>query len=180
MNTPIKYNQLRAMLAISRASFRSITRSPSAIVFTIAFPLVFILVFGFIRGGNVQLDIAMELNPSAINPLTQEILNNPAFNIQPLEPGNGQFEKLQKGQLAAILRIVDNAKAPGHYTLEVQTSKASGEKSIIALSLLEHILDRYNLKAAGVTEPIAVIRNREVEGKAYKTIDFILPGQLGF
>lgn len=168
------------MFAITRASFRSITRSPSAIVFTIAFPLVFILVFGFIRGGNVKLDVALEVSPSHMNPLTQEILNNPAFTVQPLEPGNEQFEKLQKGQLAAILRVYEDAKAPGHYSLEVQTSKAAGEKSVITLSLLEHILDKYNLKAAGITQPFAVLRNREVAGKKYRPIDFILPGQLGF
>ncbi len=44
----MKYSQLRAMFAITRASFRSITRSPSAIVFTLLFPLIFIIVFGFI------------------------------------------------------------------------------------------------------------------------------------
>lgn len=180
MNSTGKYNQFKAMLAISRASFRSITRSPSAIVFTIAFPLVFILVFGFIKGGNVRLDVALEVNPSSVNPLQKEILNNPAFNIQPLMPGNEQFQKLQKGQLAAIIRIKEDQSTPVHYTLDVQTSKASGEKSVITLSLLEHILDRYNLKAAGVTKPIAQLNQQEITGKQYKTIDFILPGQLGF
>jgi ABC-2 type transport system permease protein len=180
MNSPEKYSQTRAMFAIARASFRSITRSPSAIVFTIAFPLIFILVFGFIRGGNVRLDVALEVSPANNSALHQEIMNNPAFTVQPLMPGDEQLQKLQKGQLAAIIRIRENAKTPEHYTLEVQTSQASGEKSVIAISLLEHILDRYNLKAAGITQPVAALHNREMPGKTYKTIDFILPGQLGF
>ena len=41
-----KYSQTKAMLAIAKASLRSIMRSPSAVVFTLAFPLIFILVFG--------------------------------------------------------------------------------------------------------------------------------------
>ena len=43
-----KYNQLRAMLAIAKGSFKAILRNPSAVVFSFGFPLVFILVFGFI------------------------------------------------------------------------------------------------------------------------------------
>lgn len=43
------YSQITAMFSITKASFRSILRSPSAVVFSIAFPLVFILVFGFIK-----------------------------------------------------------------------------------------------------------------------------------
>jgi ABC-2 type transport system permease protein len=46
------YSQLTAMLSITRASFRSIIRSPSAVVFSIAFPLIFILVFGFMSNGT--------------------------------------------------------------------------------------------------------------------------------
>jgi ABC-2 type transport system permease protein len=48
------YNNIKATLALSKASFRSIMRSPSAVVFTLAFPLIFILVFGFLGGGGVQ------------------------------------------------------------------------------------------------------------------------------
>ena len=46
------YNQLKAMLAITKASLHAILRSPSAVIFSFAFPLIFILVFGFIGGGN--------------------------------------------------------------------------------------------------------------------------------
>ena len=42
------YSQLKAMLAITKASLRSTFRSPSAVIFSIAFPLIFILVFGII------------------------------------------------------------------------------------------------------------------------------------
>ncbi len=45
---PQKYSQTKAMLAITKASLIAISRSPSAIVFSIFFPLIFILVFGFI------------------------------------------------------------------------------------------------------------------------------------
>ncbi len=36
------------MMAITRASIKAMFRNPSAVVFSFAFPLIFILVFGFI------------------------------------------------------------------------------------------------------------------------------------
>src|ERR1044072_6470725 len=50
-----QYSQIRAMMAITRASLRAIFRSPSAVIFSFAFPLIFILVFGFIGGGGRML-----------------------------------------------------------------------------------------------------------------------------
>jgi len=46
------YNQIRAMLAITKGSLKATFRSPSAVLFSIGFPLIFILVFGFIGGGG--------------------------------------------------------------------------------------------------------------------------------
>jgi ABC-2 type transport system permease protein len=54
-----KYNNLTATLALAKASFRSIMRSPSAVVFTLAFPLIFILVFGFLGGGGTRIDVGV-------------------------------------------------------------------------------------------------------------------------
>ena len=53
------YSQIRAMLAISGASLRSITRSPSAIIFILVFPLVFIVVFGFIGSNRIKLEVGV-------------------------------------------------------------------------------------------------------------------------
>ena len=63
------YSQLTAMLAITKASLRSIFRSPSAVIFSIAFPLIFILVFGFLGGGGTKLDIALAPGSDLQNPV---------------------------------------------------------------------------------------------------------------
>ena len=49
---PPPYSQIKALLSITRASLKAIFRSPSAVIFSIGFPLVFILVFGLIGGGG--------------------------------------------------------------------------------------------------------------------------------
>ena len=54
-----KYNQFRAMLAITKGSLKAIFRNPSAVAFSFGFPLVFILVFGFIGGGAPTVSVAL-------------------------------------------------------------------------------------------------------------------------
>ena len=60
MQVKKKYNQFQAMKAIAVASFRSITRNPSAVVFSIAFPLVFIVAFGFINGNSIKMEVGID------------------------------------------------------------------------------------------------------------------------
>ncbi len=59
MNQQKKYSNTRATLAIAVASFRSIIRSPSAVVFSLAFPLIFIVVFASIGGNAISVDVGV-------------------------------------------------------------------------------------------------------------------------
>ena len=74
------YNNRRALSALIKASLRSTTKSPSAIVFTIAFPLIFIMVFGFL-GGDKMFSIGVAAAPGSDT--TSEIYtvlhNNPVL-----------------------------------------------------------------------------------------------------
>ena len=91
MNNNQNYSQLKAMLAISKASFRSITRSPSAVIFTLVFPLIFITVFGFLKGGSVSLDVALSPDCDTNNPIYIGMISNPAFSVLRTLPLNGKI-----------------------------------------------------------------------------------------
>ena len=169
------------MMAIARASFRSIMRSPSAVVFTLLFPLIFILVFGFINGGGIRLDVALAGESDLKNPVFDSIASMQGIH---LVPGLTKVEidhNLQKGDIDAIIniqkRLADNTLS---YSVEVTTNMASREKGIIIRSMLEHLVDKANLRAAAMERPMVVLSSKEIQVREYKTIDFILPGQLGF
>ncbi|HMP88495.1 MAG TPA: ABC transporter permease, partial [Lacibacter sp.] len=70
------YSQGRAMLAITRASLRAIFRSPSAVIFSFGFPLIFILVFGFIGGGSpvVRIGFSPGSPTNAFNPVYRQLV----------------------------------------------------------------------------------------------------------
>lgn len=177
----MKYSQLRAMLAIARASFRSMTRSPSAIVFTLLFPLIFIVVFGFIGGGSLSLDVAVSKNSDRKNPIYYQAHFIPSIGLIEDMSDKEQLTALQKGKIDAILIITKiNRDSAEHFKVTLQTSEASQEKGVIVKSIMEHLVDKANIEAAGIRHPMAELHQTTVKGREYKTIDFILPGQLGF
>jgi len=80
MNKP--YSQFRAMLAITRGSFRAILRSPSAVVFSLGFPLVFILVFGLIGGSGTSVSIALKNPEDSSNYVIRALLSSGVVRIE--------------------------------------------------------------------------------------------------
>src|SRR5215212_3077183 len=107
MNPTVEYSQKKAMWAISKASLRALRRSPSAIIFSVIFPFIFILVFGFIGGGGPTIRIAMASNSDSTNPVYYALKNIP--NIKMVQDDAVILnEDLEKGRLTAIVNIRKN------------------------------------------------------------------------
>ncbi len=178
------YSQTKAMFAITRASLRAIFRSPSAVIFGFAFPLIFILVFGFIGGGGVTIRIALKnLNDTNNVLMKNGLLKNPSIRLIK-EPSEEEAKKeLAKGNLAAIIGIDSILAATGtyQYIFKTTTSSASMDKFPILQSQLGSVIRMADETIFPQRTTIAKIeRQPDVPGRQYKTIDFILPGQLGF
>ena len=77
------YNQVKAMFAITKASLRGQFRSPSAVLFSFAFPFIFILVFGFIgkNTGVPVFKIALSKNCDTVNALFDSIKKSSSIKI---------------------------------------------------------------------------------------------------
>lgn len=174
------YSQLRAMFAISRASFKSIIRSPSAVVFSLLFPLIFILVFGFISGGGFNVDVAVDKSVDKNTPIYQALEHVPVINLIENKTQKEVHQDLERGRIDAYLNISPlKSTAPPYTSIFLQTSAASAEKGRIVKMILDEIVDKINLTQLNAA-PIATLQQSQVQGREYKTIDFILPGQLGF
>src|ERR1700761_3940794 len=94
------YNQLRGMLAIAKSSFRAILRNPSAVAFSFGFPLIFILVFGFIGGGapTVSMALAHPRDSSAV--VIRGLLQNPMIRLTEETDSAAIRDQLVKGRIA--------------------------------------------------------------------------------
>ena len=181
-----KYSQVRAMLAITKASLRAIFRSPSAVVFSFVFPFIFILVFGFIgNGGGVPVyKIAIGKNCDTTNALYDSIKLSSRIKIIRFKDDKDLRSSLIKGKIAGILTITKPDDQVGPYQYSIKSTSASDDKWPQVMPILNSISDKIN-NAKFANRPTYVIANRlqpvyrEVV-REYKTIDFILPGQLGF
>jgi ABC-2 type transport system permease protein len=179
MNQNKPYSNFKATLAIAQASFRSIVRSPSSVVFTLLFPLIFILVFGFIGGSAVSVDVGVVKGCDTQNPVYQALAKSSVIHLINDQPIDQMNSDLAKGHIDAILNITKNESRPP-FTVDVKYTKASAEKDNIFKSVLSSIFFRMNQMTSNAPPAIAELKESTVSGREYKTIDFILPGQLGF
>jgi ABC-2 type transport system permease protein len=179
INNNKSYSNIRATLAIAKAAFRSIVRSPSSVVFTLLFPLIFILVFGFIGGGGITVDVGVAKGADTANPVYQALNHIKVVRLITDQTADEMDKSLQKGSIDAIINIQKNNTLPP-FKVDVLYTKASFEKGNILKSILNNVFYEINTKGNNAPPPVAILKEATVQGREYKTIDFILPGQLGF
>ncbi|MBK8787618.1 MAG: ABC transporter permease [Chitinophagaceae bacterium] len=181
-----KYSQVRAMLAITKASLRAIFRSPSAVVFSFVFPFIFILVFGFIGdGGGVPVyKVAIDKNCDTANALFDSIKTSKRIKIVRFASDKELRSSLLKGKIAGVIKITRPADAASAYQYTISSTSASDDKWPQVLPILNGISNEINnakfanRPAYVKADPVQPVKREVV--REYKTIDFILPGQLGF
>jgi ABC-2 type transport system permease protein len=177
------YSQFKAMLAIAKAGLIAIFKSPSAVAFSFAFPLIFILVFGFLGGGGrISIRVALAPGADTTNYLYGIIKTVPGLRI--IEKPEAEIkEDLEKGRLTAIISIQKNENASPAYFINLKSSEAVNPQNLQVLrSILESIIKNIDHKKYPGAPTVAVINDHieKIPGRTYRTIDFILPGQLGF
>ena len=177
------YFQVKAMLAITKASLRSIFRSPSAVIFSIAFPLIFILVFGFLSsGGNISVKVAMDPKSDTTNAIYAAFKKIPGLKFA--SAGQKDIDsELAKGRITALINIQATGKPTQPYLINLTSSEAANPQNIEVLkSILNSVVNSINDASFKDRPSYAKVNNivHKVPGRVYRTIDFILPGQLGF
>lgn len=178
------YSQSRALWAITRASFKAIFANPSAIIFSILFPIIFVMIFGaFGSGGGVSFRVALAGETDTSDAFYKGLMQIPGIKIVSYSDSALLRKDLVKGKLTAILSIdktTDSTEKP-HYTIGIKSTTASSNtiySFIPALKLaklsMEKALNDSYVDYVDIEEPVIE------KVRQYRQIDFILPGQLGF
>ncbi|HVE60522.1 MAG TPA: ABC transporter permease [Chitinophagaceae bacterium] len=171
------------MLAITKASLRAILRSPSAIVFSIFFPLIFILVFGFIgSGGGPTYRIVLDSKSDTTNAILDSLRSIKNVRFVSYKNEKTLQSDLNKGRIAGILEIEKSIIPNSNFTYFVRfkTTTASADRFSSFFPLLENIVTKIDKANFENRQTIGQIVPEVKEVRKYRTIDFILPGQLGF
>jgi ABC-2 type transport system permease protein len=177
-NMQTSYNHTKATLALAKASFRSIMRSPSAVVFTLAFPLIFILIFGFLSGSGTKVSLGVAPGSDLNNPVIKVLQQIPVVKLLDGQTAKELNDGLEKGNIDGVINVQKNQLDSPAYIANVQYTSASIDKGSILKSLLTNAL--YELNTKNLKPSVAVLKESTVHGRSYRMIDFILPGQLGF
>ncbi len=170
------------MLAITRGSLRAVFRSPSAVVFSFVFPLIFILVFGFIgSGGRLAVRVAFDPVSDTANPVFRQFQSIPGIIVIDKDYKE-EVSDLEKGRISAIINIVKQDDSQP-LNIKLTSSDAVSSQNISVLrSIIDGVIKGINKNRFPAAPTVAVMKDEviNIPGRKYRTIDFILPGQLGF
>ena len=136
------------MFAITKASLRAIFRSPSAVVFGFAFPLVFILVFGFIgdSGGRQTFKVAVDENADTTNALYEALEHTDGVTLVRYRDTDSLKDDMQKGRLAGIINIQKNPLGNPPYIFTLKSTNSSNDKWPQFKSLAESAINQLSNK----------------------------------
>lgn len=178
------YSQSRALWAITRASFKAIFANPSAIIFSILFPIIFVMIFGAFGNGNgVSYRIAIDKQSDTTSLMYQTLIHNKSIQVVHFNSEDSLRRELIKGKLVGIVKIISTRDSSGrpHDKVEVYSTTASGDRFGGFMQMLDYT--RLKMEEGKNADELALvtIAPPKIESvRKYRQIDFILPGQLGF
>jgi ABC-2 type transport system permease protein len=177
------YKQLRASLALAKASLTATLRSPTSVVFSLLFPVIFIVVFGsMVDNTIVQLKVALATGCDTGNVIYKAITKIKNITIDSSLSAADATDALKKGRLTAIVNIKkDTANLPvPHFSILIISGASSAGRATLLQTLLNNAIQSINEQVFPANPSIASITRKELPARIYRQIDFILPGQLGF
>ena len=177
-----KYSQVKALIAITKASLISIFRSPQSVFFGLFFPIVLILIFGALSNGDgINIDVAIDKKADTTSQLYKAITNMTVFKVR--KGGQDTLEDLmRKGKITALINITKNTDtaSPAAYNVHLTSSSANMRELPALRSVLRDVIHTIDDRNNHKTTTIAAITEEEIAGREYKLIDFYLPGMIGF
>lgn len=176
-------NQLRAALTLSKYSLLATLRSPTSVVFSLLFPIIFIVVFGSMvddRTPAMKLAIAPECDTTSL--VFKAIEKTPALELERDLSPDEQSDALRKGRITAVLNITGDSGTGSspHYRIQLRPGGASPQTLVILKTMLYESIRQINDKIFPRNPSVASLQIIRERSRTYRQVDFILPGQLGF
>jgi ABC-2 type transport system permease protein len=171
------YSQQRALLAIMKASFKSIFKSPSSTFFSLFFPIVLIVIFGSIgSGGGLSFNVAFADNSDTSNIIYNAVTHAAIFDVERGTKADIQ-DRLNKGRITAVLNIQKTDS--GKYELHIISTTASQRELQQLVNILNGMVNEVSIRNQRI-DKIANITVEQLEVRPYRRIDFYLPAMIGF
>ncbi len=169
-------NQVKPFFALFKASLISSFRNPTSVFFNFLFPFVFIVIFGIIDNSNIKLEIGVRPESLTSGPVYEAISKTEIFKLIP-DSNENLDDKLKKGQMPVVISITQNETG---FAIKLDQSSASqGSAETISL-IMQNVIAQINKPQDPNYKDLVSLTTNTIEGRQYRQIDFILPGQLAF
>jgi len=177
---------MKRVAALFTASIKEWRRSKIDIFWTILFPILMILLFGFIfREQNAAIDLYVQdkdqtqLSQAFISALNQ----TEALNLYPVPPDvdglsyvKDEAKAMGHGERLLIIPEGFQTNATSHLnTTVIMAMDQTQQPSIIALGVVQGVLDAFNIQMTGGTK-IFHLNQKSLVAEHFKYIDFFIPG----
>jgi ABC-2 type transport system permease protein len=133
-------------------------------------------------GSNINVTVALDPKADTSNLIYNTIKNIPGLKFVNASPEKIKSE-LSKGRITALINIAKTQNQQIPYSINLTSSEAANPQNVqLIKSILNSVISKINQAAYPDAPTIAVVNNtvEQVPGRVYRTIDFILPGQMGF
>jgi len=187
---------MRSFVQLYKATVREFARDKSALFWTFAFPIFFIMIFGIIFSGDQNISFKIGLvneDGAASARLVQGFKQISAFKIDEGTRAS-ELKALKDGDRSAVIIIpagtgaalaanptlltgANQIAASGQATLNVYYDPANQNTSQIVLNIIDKVVAGMNEGITGV-QPVLTIQSQSVTTSSLSSIDYLLPGVL--
>ncbi|MCX6012559.1 MAG: ABC transporter permease [Chloroflexi bacterium] len=175
---------MKAFIQLLKASFKQFFRDKSALFFTFAFPIIFMVIFGLVFSGDPELNYKIGLvnndDSQYGTAFSQAISKIPIFTVS-----EGTLEEkkaeLAKGDIEAVIVIPSNLSSTitsgKPADIQVYYDPAEQTASQVILQSLNSVINQFNLQASG-KPAVFVLEEKSIQSHNLSSIDYLVPGIL--
>jgi ABC-2 type transport system permease protein len=177
---------MKTFLNLYVAEVKEFTRDRMAIFWTIAFPLLFIMLFGMIfSGGNTGFSLDVGLVAQGSDPATAGVVAGfrqvPVFKLSESADLDAELAALRAGERDMVVVLppdLPGAIASGQTgTVEVYYDPSSQTTAQAGLSILNEMFNLAERRIRG-TAPLFRLEPKQIQTKPLRNIDYLVPGIL--
>lgn len=181
-------NNLQTVWVLARAFTKRFFRDKIALFFTFAFPLLFLVIFGFIFGGNSDpsFKVAVINNSSSqfATDFRTKLSKGAVFKVSDTVDFDKAKEQIGRGELDAIIELpsefgnINNNNQPSG-VLKTFYDESDESLAITLKTVLQGTLDAVNEQFVTINEPF-VLEAEPIKTANLSRFDYILAGLIGF
>jgi ABC-2 type transport system permease protein len=170
---------MNAFLAMTIANARMILRNRSALFFLLIFPIIFIVIFGFLVGeGDFQLRVGIA--GEDVSPVTAAIADQmeatEGFTVY-RGSVESELDEIADGNRTIVL-VFSEGEGEHPAQAEIYFDQANPSQAQIGISAVEQFLLQAEAEITG--QPRLIDTSiAGVEGDSFRYIDFLVPGIIG-